>query len=56
LIGIAEDQLVPLADLRSLAATLAGPCKLFELSSIYGHDAFLKEGVALQKIFSEVLV
>jgi homoserine O-acetyltransferase len=56
LIGIAEDQLVPLADMRSLKDGLAGPVRLFELASLYGHDAFLKESAALKKIFAEVLL
>lgn len=55
LVAIIEDQLVPLADMRSLKARLAGPAELVELSSIYGHDAFLKETEALQSVFSRAL-
>jgi homoserine O-acetyltransferase len=55
LIAIREDQLVPLDDMRSLHARLAGPRRLVELSSLYGHDAFLKEDAALKKIFEEAL-
>src|SRR3569833_2295496 len=40
-VAIREDQLVPLSDLRGLAARLP-KAKLYEISSIYGHDAFLK--------------
>lgn len=47
LIGVREDQLVPFNDLQSLAARLGGPAQLIELNSIFGHDAFLKEHVAL---------
>src|SRR5690606_28875792 len=43
LVAVAEDQLVPLADMRALAQDLSGPSELIELSSLYGHDAFLKE-------------
>jgi homoserine O-acetyltransferase len=55
LIGIFQDQLVPIADVRSLAQLLAGPAELIELSSLYGHDAFLKEGAALRSAFSKAL-
>lgn len=47
LIGFDTDMIVPVADLRDLAARLAGPCAFVELSSPYGHDAFLKEDAAL---------
>jgi homoserine O-acetyltransferase len=50
LIAVREDQLVPLADMQALAARLGGPRRLVELSSLFGHDAFLKEGAALQPI------
>jgi homoserine O-acetyltransferase len=55
LVGIREDQLVPIADLRELAQALAGPAELVELSSLYGHDAFLKEAAALRPIFAKAL-
>ncbi len=55
LIGICEDQLVPLADVRALGARLGGPCRLVQLSSLFGHDAFLKEGVALKPIIEQAL-
>lgn len=41
LLAIAEDRLVPLADLRELAERSAA--SLTVISSAYGHDAFLKE-------------
>jgi homoserine acetyltransferase len=49
-VAVREDQLVPIADMRSLAARLPD-AQLHELSSAHGHDAFLKEGTALQPIF-----
>jgi homoserine O-acetyltransferase len=49
-VAIREDQLVPLADLRALAARLPHG-RLHEISSIYGHDAFLKEAHQLRDIF-----
>jgi len=55
LVGVLEDQLVPIEDLRALRARLGGPANLVELSSIYGHDAFLKETAALRKVFAGAL-
>jgi homoserine O-acetyltransferase len=54
LVAIIEDQLIPLSDMRSLQARLAAS-SLVELSSLYGHDAFLKEGAALQPVFARAL-
>ena len=54
IVAIREDQLVPLADLRGLAARMP-VARLHEISSIYGHDAFLKESDQLRGIFSVVL-
>jgi len=55
LIGVHEDQLVPLNDMQALAARLGGPHKLVEINSIFGHDAFLKEGAALTPIIKQAL-
>jgi homoserine O-acetyltransferase/O-succinyltransferase len=55
LLGILEDQLVPIADLRNLRDGLAGGCRLVEISSIYGHDAFLKEKAVLRDLFAQAL-
>jgi homoserine O-acetyltransferase len=55
LVAVKEDQLVPIDDMRALRERLAGSVQLFELSSLYGHDAFLKEADALRAIFSQVL-
>jgi homoserine O-acetyltransferase/O-succinyltransferase len=54
IVAIREDQLVPLSDLRGLAARLP-VVKLHEISSIYGHDAFLKESDQLRGIFAAAL-
>jgi homoserine O-acetyltransferase len=54
-IGFTEDQLAPIGDLRSLCARSAGPSRLFELGSLYGHDAFLKEAAQLLPLFRSIL-
>jgi homoserine O-acetyltransferase len=54
IVAVREDQLVPLSDLRGLAARLP-VAKLHEISSIYGHDAFLKESDQLRGIFAVAL-
>ena len=56
LIAIREDQLVPLDDMRALAAQLQGPCSFVELSSLFGHDAFLKEGAVINPIIQKALL
>jgi homoserine O-acetyltransferase len=53
-IAIREDQLVPLADVRALVARLPQG-RLYEISSLYGHDAFLKESDPLRGIFASAL-
>jgi homoserine O-acetyltransferase len=56
LIAVREDQLVPFRDMQALAARLAGPTRLVELESIFGHDAFLKESARLNPILTNALV
>ncbi|MGH8132429.1 MAG: homoserine O-succinyltransferase MetX, partial [Steroidobacteraceae bacterium] len=53
-VAVREDQLVPLSDARALAARLPAG-RVHELSSIYGHDAFLKESQQLRPIFASAL-
>ncbi len=53
-VGIREDRLVPLADLRAMVARLQQG-RLHEISSVFGHDAFLKETDQLRGIFTTVL-
>lgn len=43
LIGFTSDRLVPIDDMRELAARLPNLFRLVEAPSLYGHDAFLKE-------------
>lgn len=44
-----EDQLVPLSDVRALAARMS-TANLHEISSIHGHDAYLREPAQLRHI------
>jgi homoserine O-acetyltransferase len=55
LIAVREDQLVPFPDMQALSARLNGPRQLIEINSIFGHDAFLKEGAALTPIIKLAL-
>jgi homoserine O-acetyltransferase len=55
LIAVREDQLVPFGDMQALAARLAGPARLVEINSIFGHDAFLKESAVLNPILQNAL-
>jgi homoserine O-acetyltransferase/O-succinyltransferase len=55
LIAVREDQLVPFSDMQALSARLNGPRQLIEINSIFGHDAFLKEGAALTPIIKQAL-
>ena len=47
-IAAREDQLVPLSDVRGLGARL-GNARVHEISSIYGHDAYLREAEQLRR-------
>jgi homoserine O-acetyltransferase/O-succinyltransferase len=53
-VAVREDQLVPLADMRALVARLPR-ARLIELSSLFGHDAFLKESGHLRAILHNAL-
>jgi homoserine O-acetyltransferase len=53
-VAVREDQLVPLGDIRAMVARLP-VARLHEISSIYGHDAFLKETEQLRRIFTVAL-
>ena len=43
LIGVREDQLVPIDKIRELCARLGASATLIELSSVHGHDSFLND-------------
>jgi len=53
-VAVREDQLVPLGDIRAMVARLP-VARLHEISSIFGHDAFLKETEQLRRIFAVAL-
>jgi homoserine O-acetyltransferase len=53
-VGVREDQLVPISDMRALAARLSG-ASLHEITSIHGHDAYLREAPQLRGVLAEVL-
>jgi homoserine O-acetyltransferase len=53
-VAVREDQLVPLGDMRAMVARLPN-AELHEISSVYGHDAFLKENRRLAPIFASAL-
>jgi homoserine O-acetyltransferase len=53
-VAVREDELVPYADMQAFVARLPS-ARLATLDSIYGHDAFLKEGDALRPVFADCL-
>lgn len=55
LIGVSSDTLVPLAQLRELAASMKPHARLHVLNSDYGHDAFLKSTRQLNILLSRLL-
>ena len=52
-VAVVEDQLVPIADMRALAARLPN-ARFHSLSSLHGHDAFLKEAEQLRPILATI--
>lgn len=50
-VAVREDQLVPMADMRAMTARLPN-AGLHEISSLLGHDAFLKEADQLRGVLS----
>lgn len=54
-IGFTTDRLVPIEDLRELAARLPQLERLYEIPSVYGHDGFLKEVAALSPLVRSAL-
>ena len=55
LVGIPGDRVVPLADLCELQRACGAPATLHVIDSRYGHDAFLKEPIAIGNLLRETL-
>lgn len=55
LVAVRQDQLVPLVQMRDLARRLRARCRLVEIDSLFGHDAFLKEDDVLTPVFIDAL-
>ena len=53
LMSAISDQLAPLTDMRELRDRLSGPSELFTFTSLFGHDAFLKEYDAMSPRLEE---
>jgi homoserine O-acetyltransferase len=53
-VGAREDQLVPLSDVRALVARM-GVAHVREISSIHGHDAYLREAEQLRDLLVTAL-
>ncbi len=54
-VSVAEDTLVPPELVREFADRHGGSCRCIELSSRFGHDAFLKETLRVSEIVSDFL-
>jgi len=55
LIGCASDSVVPVTQVRELAARLGGPVRLHLLHAPTGHDAFLTEAAAIGPLLARAL-
>lgn len=55
LVGVDQDQLVPLPGLYALVEALAGPARLLTVRSAHGHDAFLKAHEAIAEALGQAL-
>lgn len=55
LVAVAEDRIVPLADLYTLAEGIRARTQLHRISSLYGHDAFLKEEAQISALLETAL-
>ncbi|MFT3789777.1 MAG: alpha/beta fold hydrolase [Rudaea sp.] len=55
LFAVREDLTVPLSLSREYVAHAGAPCELVEISSDFGHDAFLKEEAVVSALFERCL-
>ena len=53
-VAVDSDQLIPAADINALAAAVRDS-RFISIRSVYGHDAFLKEGRAISTIIDDFL-
>ena len=53
--AVREDLTVPLSLLHEYVGRAGGNCQLVEISSVHGHDAFLKEEAAVSTILAAAL-
>lgn len=56
LFAVREDLTVPLSLVHEYRSRAGGPCNLVEISSNYGHDAFLKEEASVSRLFETCLI
>ena len=56
LVGFTSDRLVPIDDLRDLAARVPALKRFVEAPSIFGHDAFLKERELISRTLTDALL
>jgi len=54
-VGVRNDQIVPVEDVRALAEGLPQLRRYHEFDSLFGHDAFLKEDVRVHDVLVEAL-
>ncbi len=54
-VGVRNDQIVPVEDVRALAADLPQLHRYHEFDSLFGHDAFLKEDARVHDVLTEAL-
>ncbi len=55
LLAFGTDQLVPIDDIRELAARLPNRARLTQAPSLFGHDAFLKEREVVSRVLASAL-
>ncbi|MBB5207137.1 homoserine O-succinyltransferase MetX [Chiayiivirga flava] len=55
LVAVTQDQIVPCSDIDALALGIAAACRVHRIDSLYGHDAFLKEPVQIDRVLRAAL-
>ena len=54
-VGVRDDQIVPVEDVRALAEALPQLRRYHEFDSVFGHDAFLKEALHIHDVLVSAL-